>query len=108
MNDRRNLIDGLRPAAPGDPAVEQQFVYGQKNPEQTPSISTDHATPVQRLAPSGRPGRSPVSTRIRSDYAEALKRASLERQLKGENPSTVQDILEAALEPWLKKHGYIE
>ena len=47
------------------------------------------------------------STRIRADLAAALKRTSLERQLNGLELHTVQDILEAALEPWLKSSGYL-
>jgi hypothetical protein len=50
----------------------------------------------------------PLTTRIRTDLATALKRASLERQLSGEKPNTVQDILEEALEPWLKGKGYLK
>jgi hypothetical protein len=51
--------------------------------------------------------RSPLSTRLRTDYTKALKRASLDRQLKGVEPNTVCDILEQALEPWLKANGYL-
>ena len=51
--------------------------------------------------------RAPLTTRVRADFAAALKRASLERQLKGVFPQTVQDILEAALEPWLRSNGYL-
>jgi hypothetical protein len=51
--------------------------------------------------------RVPISTRIRSEYAEALKRASLERQLNKQEPNTLQDILEQAIEPWLRDNGYI-
>ena len=51
--------------------------------------------------------RSPLTTRLRADYAAALKRASLERQLSGTTPSTLQDMLEEALGPWLKTHGYV-
>lgn len=40
-------------------------------------------------------------------YAEALKRESLQRQLKHIEPSTMQDMLEEALEPWLRKHGLL-
>ena len=29
-------------------------------------------------------------------------------QLAGETPNTVQDILEQALDPWLKDHGYLK
>ncbi len=52
-------------------------------------------------------GRVPLTTRIRTDFGNALKRASLQRQLEGQEPNTVQDILEEALEPWLRKHGYL-
>jgi hypothetical protein len=102
MTDRRPLIDGLKP---NDPSAtrEEAFVYGQK-----PSAEPVPPVPPPSPPTIARQGRSPVSTRIRSDYAEALKRASLERQLKGETPYTVQDILEAALEPWLTQHGYLK
>jgi hypothetical protein len=53
------------------------------------------------------PVRVPISTRVRADFAGALKRASLERQLEGISPNTLQDMLEEALEPWLKSNGYI-
>ena len=43
----------------------------------------------------------------RGDYAEALKLASLQRQISKIKPNTLQDILEEALEPWLKKNGYL-
>jgi hypothetical protein len=49
----------------------------------------------------------PLTTRVRSDFASALKRASLERQLSGVTPNTLQDILEQALEPWLRSNGYL-
>ena len=50
--------------------------------------------------------RVPISTRIRSDFVTALKRASLERQLNGVEPNTLQDMLEQAIEPWLRDNGY--
>ena len=37
-----------------------------------------------------------------------LKRASLERQLHGIQPNSVQEILEEALEFWLHKHGLLK
>ena len=37
--------------------------------------------------------RVPISTRMRSEYSDALKRASLERQLNKVEPNSVQDIL---------------
>jgi hypothetical protein len=98
MVDRRPLTEGLKPPqqVPAvDPNVERDFVHGTKAPKATPQAS---ATPFARV---------PISTRIRSEYADALKRASLERQLSKVEPNTLQDILEQAIEPWLRNNGYI-
>lgn len=105
MPERRPLTEGIKPTQSAvvpaiDAAKERQFVY--RNNEPAPPGT---AAPVSAPAPV--PARSPVSTRIRSDYAAALKRASLERQLEGKEPSTLQDILEEALGPWLKANGYL-
>ena len=65
------------------------------------------AIPAPIEAPASIPaGRAPLSTRIRADIAAALKEASLKRQLTRETPNTVQEILEEALEPWLKERGF--
>lgn len=95
MAERRSLIEGLKPTAPAiDPTREKDFVFGEKPaPQPTPQTLT-----VNRI---------PISTRMREDFAKALKRASLERQLKGIEPNTLQDILEDAIEPWLKANGYL-
>jgi hypothetical protein len=94
MGERRSLSDGIKPQANTptvDPDIERQFVHGTK------TVSTPPA-PITRV---------PISTRIRAEYADALKRASLQRQLDKVEPSTLQDILEQAIEPWLKANGYI-
>lgn len=98
MAERRTLTEGLMATpTPAEVVREHQFVYGEK-PSQLAA-----AAPVTTTAPHT---RSPLTTRIRSDFAAALKRASLERQLSGTHPSTLQDILEEAIEPWLKSNGY--
>jgi hypothetical protein len=94
MNERRPLVAGLKPAADTDQAKEKEFVYAER--------ATD---PRQGRAPQV--GRVPLTTRLRADYAHALKRASLERELNGVEPFTVQEMLEEALEPWLRKSGYL-
>ena len=101
MKGRRPLIEGLKQPVAIDPSVEKNFVFPAKStaaPEPTPPATNSRSTPI---------ARSPISTRIRSDFATALKRASLERQLQGVEPNTLQDFLEEAIEPWLKKHGYL-
>ncbi len=99
MNDRRALVDGLKPTRPAiDPKRERDFVYGQ---------TTRAGEAAPSTAPSTALARTPLSTRIRSDYFAALKRASLERQLEGQGTSTLIEILEEAIEPWLKSNGYL-
>jgi hypothetical protein len=89
LSDRRSLLEGLTtPSA--DPAVEEEFVFpGKTAPAVAPADS-----------------RVPFSTRMRSDLFAALKRASLERQLSKIEPHTLIEILEQAIEPWLKSNGY--
>lgn len=100
MVERRPLVEGLKPATPApivDAAREKEFVYsGKPAAESKPQSSA-----TQTLS------RVPISTRIRGDFSAALKRASLERQLNSVEPNTLQDMLEQALEPWLKSNGYI-
>jgi hypothetical protein len=50
----------------------------------------------------------PVTVRLKPEIAGALKRASLERQLAGEELFTQQDIVETLLEPWLHDQGYLD
>ena len=97
MPERRPLVEGIKPLAPPtDPQRERDFVYGTKE-----KANGDATTATPAIA------KSPISTRIRTDFALALKRASLERQLNGIEPNTLQDILEQAIEPWLKTNGYM-
>ena len=75
---------------------------------QSVSRSTARPSAVEARTPFGHTTWGlPLTTRIRADYALALTKASLERQLKGETPHTILDILEEALEPWLRAHGDI-
>ena len=109
MAERRALVEGVKTAGGIDPSLEKDFVFG----GQAKAGQPVHAPPA---APSlegkgGHPGNSigrvPLTTRIRADFAAALKRASLERQLNSVLPNTLQDILDEALEPWLRSNGYL-
>jgi hypothetical protein len=97
MSERRTLVEGLKSTPPPiDKSLEKDFVYADKG---KPPQNTTPTTPTVT--------RVPISTRMREDFSKAVKRASLERQLKGLEPNSLQDILEEALEPWLKTNGYI-
>ena len=100
MSEQRALVEGLKSPSPSvDPKHEEAFVYGPK--KAAPTLERSGVTAVRK------PARVQLSTKMRADLAEALKRASLERQLSGEEPSKLQEILEGALEPWLRSNGYL-
>jgi hypothetical protein len=48
-----------------------------------------------------------VTTRLRRDTNERLTEAALRQKLKKERPNTRQDIIEEALQEWLRRHGYL-
>jgi hypothetical protein len=100
MAERRSLIEGIKPSPPTiNPDLdraEKDFVFGDKA---RAGAAMSPTTPTHT--------RSPFSTRIRTDFIDALKRASLERQLGKVEPHTLVDILEQAIEPWLKSNGYL-
>jgi hypothetical protein len=106
MVQRRSLIEGLKEIPAVDAEKERGFVFKDKGP-MTPVPAAVTAATMTRPAQAV-PARVPISTKIRGDYAEALKRASLERQLAHVEPSTLIEILEQAIEPWLIANGYLK
>jgi len=107
MANRKSLKEGLKATGRVDPTLEQTFVYGDRAKTDQPNDP-----PVAAEAPAQKGpkpvARVPLTTRMRGDFAAALKRASLERQLASRFPNTLQDILEEALEPWLRTNGYLD
>jgi hypothetical protein len=106
MAERRALIEGIVPtAAPVDSSKEKAFVFGDKKKE---AIAAETQSTPTTPAASAAQTRVPLSTRMRADFSALLKRASLERQLAGIEPNTLTDILEQAVEPWLRSNGYLK
>jgi hypothetical protein len=109
--DRRPLTEGLKPEPDIDPDAARSFVYQKKDNE--PSAPAPAKAPApERLAartisPASQSTLVPLTARIPAEKFQALKRASFERQLQGVEPSSMQDIVEEALTPWLRKHGYL-
>lgn len=107
MSERRTIVEGL--TAP-DPEAEKQFVYRGKLPPNAGASQTapNQPAPAQSATPAAPLiDRLPLTTRLRADLVTALKRASLERRLRGVEPSALQEILEQALEPWLRSNGHL-
>ena len=121
---RMSLVEGLkRDQEKLDPAVVESFVkHGTaaaveppvaeaKTPRAAPPRSAPEST--QEPAENGKtaavmtPGLIPVNVRVRPDIARALQTATLDRQLRGIEPHTKREIVEQALEAWLRKNGYL-
>jgi len=129
MGERRALIEGLAEAEGFDPDQAEEFIKtGKVSKTAKTSARAPETTPEASEVPPAKPplpqsvvaaaqvsatahltgvGRVPVGARVRTEIAAALKRASLERQLQGIQPNSVQDIHEESLELWLHKHGYL-
>jgi len=48
-----------------------------------------------------------VTTRLQAPTAEALRRAHLEQKLNRREPATQQEIIEAAVQYWLRQHKFL-
>ena len=137
MAERRSLAAGVEAAPNGvDPHLMRAFINqdppdaGQVVPqpaddsipssEENPSPGERANSPIARRQPKTVPFKRPkasslhaallvpVTVRLKPEIADALKRASLQRQLNGIETYTQQDIVEDALTPWLKSEGLLE
>ncbi len=128
MSSRRSLTAGINTPQGVDPELALAFIKQEPHPTGVPRrgpVETDvpeYIENEQPPRPSGSAsnrrthkannkllpvGLIPVTVRLRPQIAGALKRASLERQLHGEEVYTQQDLVEQVLEPWLHTNGYL-
>jgi hypothetical protein len=131
MNERRPLTTAITSNSAGlDAETVRSFVKQQ--PVSDSSFATDSSKNegtdfsirrdsyiVEKIEGGPRPTKSkkssrfqrigliPVTIRLRPEIAVGLKRASLELELDGEEVFTQQDLVENALEPWLRKKGFL-
>ncbi len=124
MTDRRSLAGGINAIPDTDPDVARAFIMQERKPaalearelalvpervHDVKSLAVERPRNKRRTKTAGvQPvGLIPVTVRLRPEIAGALKRASLERQLNGEEPFTQQEIVEQVLEPWLRGQGFL-
>lgn len=123
MPKRMSLVEGMkRDEGQLDPETVENFVKhgnavpkaGDAEPQLPPAAPekprAQKPDPEPQPAPQSAamtPGLIPVNVRVRPDIAAALKTAALQRELQGVEPFTKREIVEQALEPWLKKNGYL-
>ncbi len=122
MVKRRSLDDALTPeeaafVKTGKPA-KTKTTYQKPNPkpkkEPSPMSRTatkEDFTPETSPAATNPahyslPGTGAINARIDPEIATALLRASMERRIQRQTPSTQRDIIAEALSEWLKKHGF--
>jgi len=86
------------------PEQKEESAPNQKNPE---TITATKSSEPQTDAAVMTPGLIPIHVRVRPEIAGALKTAALQQELRGVEPFTKREIVEQALEPWLKKNGYL-
>ncbi|WP_417377256.1 hypothetical protein [Gimesia maris] len=132
MAERRSLSNALSNSVPGvDANLVRSFVTQNQSGERPLAESPLAIEPVRTRAEEKPPGQDavaakssrqkpkkpnrfqpvgliPVTVRLRPEIAGALKRASLERELAGEEVFTQQAIVEEALEPWLAGAGFLD
>jgi hypothetical protein len=136
MAERRSLVAGLEVVQDGvdanamrafvtqehpksqsvEPSVEPPTEVGEGSAEsdspvvRTPAKKSVRSVPLRRgqLLPLHANLLVPITVRLKPEIAEALKRASLQRQLNGYETYTQQDIVEDALTPWLRSEGLLE
>ena len=103
VEQRRTLTEGLTsvtqppPIAPATQARAVEFLEG----------AASSAGPRAMRAAAVNAAGANLNTRIHPDLSTALKRASLQRKLEGVEPNSLRDIVEAAVRPWLRDHGYL-
>lgn len=84
-------------------------VQPMRKPNARQSQSTYNATTNHNaVAPANEDYLVPITTRLQARTAEALRRAYLEQKLSRREPATQQEIIEAAVQEWLRQTGYLE
>ena len=122
MVKRRSLDDALTPeeeefVRQSAPKASKPKTKKPKPKKETPPMSKPafkQEIPPSFSQPANEPGEqraartSSVNARIDPLITTALLRASFERRLQRQTPTTQQDIIAEALTQWLKKHGYLK
>lgn len=131
MTERRSLSSAMEitpeklafiqgtPVAPAAHSVKPETV---SNPEPTPKrekrltssnrnssarVPTANSVPEQEERSLIEGVLVPLTTRLQPKTADALRRAYLEQKLQRRRPATQQEIVEAALQGWLRKEGFL-
>lgn len=101
--DEQEFLDrgAAKPAARKRPPKKQK----ETSPMNTSAALKESPPPV-----SPRPTQADyaLNTRIMADISDGLLRATTDRKLRRLEASNIRDIVEEAMEAWLKRNGYLK
>lgn len=100
---RRSLEDGVNTDDPSISDEARRFVRGEDPTFHSRELANTGGTTDNRAVLPQMVGRKSLTIKLPPQVASDLKRLSLERQLHGLEPHTMQDMAEAAITAWLKK-----
>ena len=105
--DEQEFLDrgAAKPAARKRPHKKQK----ETSPMNTSAALKESPPPVSpRLAPRPTQADYALYTRIMADISDGLLRATTDRKLRRLEASNIRDIVEEAMEAWLKRNGYLK
>ena len=98
---RRSLEDGIGITGKSIADEARDFVRGDGvESANSTSTETDSKSVLPQMV-----GRKSLTIKLHPQVASDLKRLSLERQLNGIDPHTMQDMAEEAITAWLRKNS---
>ena len=122
MVKRRSLNDALTPdeeaflkqkTTPGKQATKPKPPTKKEKPPMPrlaikEAFTPDTSPPANNPAQYSLAGTGSINARIDPLITTALLRASVERRISRQTPSTQRDIIADALSDWLKRHAYLK
>jgi hypothetical protein len=120
-SDRADTTGDLKPPIQSNavvvPVVELTAETSQKQPNiepeprpiVRPSLPTRHDAISHATTPSANDDYLvAITTRLQARTADALRRAYLEQKLNRLEPATQQEIIELAVQQWLKSNSFLD
>lgn len=105
-NDSEKSTAGLSKIAEDLRSSEIEIAPPKKS--DTPQPPTIQFGPPTTSTSATDPYLVAVTTRLKSRTADALRRAYLEQKLQRREPATQQEIIEEAVQHWLRQHAYLD
>jgi len=91
----------------GEGASAESTVALGRPVEEPSKVASERATTPRSVGPHNQ-ALVPLTTRLQPATAAALRRAYLERKLAGVEHATQQEIVEEALQDWLRSTGFLD